>query len=130
MTLSILQFNSVTTIGMTVIEGEVVRQQKKSMYVECTFYLEDEVVAKATATQVVYGSKPEPLPIRNAARFSPIDHFSRSVWHAVWFVGVMDSSVGDTSGGKSADLRIEPSGSRSNKKLRGHLPRRDLGRHP
>ena len=39
------------------VEGEVIRQRSKSIYVECTFYCEDEIVAKASATQVVYENK-------------------------------------------------------------------------
>lgn len=39
------------------VEGEVVRQRSKSIYVECTFYCEGEIVAKASATQVVYENK-------------------------------------------------------------------------
>ena len=37
-------------------EGEVIRRRSKSIYVECTFYVGDEIVAKASATQVVYVS--------------------------------------------------------------------------
>lgn len=34
------------------------RQRSKSIYVECTFNLEDEIVAKASATQVIYENSP------------------------------------------------------------------------
>lgn len=42
------------TGGELRIEGNVVRQRSKSIYVECTFYSGEEIVAKASATQVVY----------------------------------------------------------------------------
>ena len=45
------------TGGELRIEGEVIRRRSKSIYVECTFYLDDEIVAKASATQVVYASR-------------------------------------------------------------------------
>ena len=40
------------------VAGEVIRQRNKSIYVECTFYVADEIAAKASATQVVYENKP------------------------------------------------------------------------
>lgn len=42
------------TGGELRVEGEVIQQRSKSMYVECTFYVEDQIVAKASATQVLY----------------------------------------------------------------------------
>lgn len=42
------------TGGELRVEGEVVRQRGKSIYVECSFYCDGELVAKASATQVVY----------------------------------------------------------------------------
>ena len=51
--MSITYFAPVTG-GELRIEGEVIRQSAKSMYVESTFYIEEKIVAKASATQVVY----------------------------------------------------------------------------
>lgn len=42
------------TGGELRVEGVVVRQQKRSIYVECTFYSDTEIVARASATQVTY----------------------------------------------------------------------------
>jgi acyl-coenzyme A thioesterase PaaI-like protein len=39
------------------VEGEVIRQRSKSIYVECSFYCDGEIVAKASATQVMYENK-------------------------------------------------------------------------
>ena len=47
------------TSGELRVVGEVIRQQSKSIYVECTFYTGDEIAAKASATQVVYENKPK-----------------------------------------------------------------------
>jgi len=52
-----INYLSPVTGGELRIEGEVIRQQRKSIYLECTFYSEDTIVAKASATQVVYGNK-------------------------------------------------------------------------
>lgn len=49
-----ISYLSPVTGGELRVEGEVVRQRKKSIYVECSFYCGDEIVAKASATQVVY----------------------------------------------------------------------------
>ncbi len=57
--MSIAYFAPVTG-GELRIEGEVVRRSSKSIYVESTFYLKDKMVAKASATQVVYE-----LPVGN-----------------------------------------------------------------
>lgn len=54
-----ISYLSPVTGGELRIEGEVVRQRKKSIYVECTFYVSDEIVARASATQVVYKNKPK-----------------------------------------------------------------------
>jgi uncharacterized protein (TIGR00369 family) len=40
------------------IEGRVVQQRGKSIYCECSFHLADTLVAKASATQIVYVMKP------------------------------------------------------------------------
>jgi acyl-coenzyme A thioesterase PaaI-like protein len=40
------------------VEGAVVRKRSKSIYVECTFYIDEDIVAKASATQIVYENKP------------------------------------------------------------------------
>lgn len=40
------------------IEGRVVQQRGKSIYCECCFYVAEALVAKASATQVVYVIKP------------------------------------------------------------------------
>ena len=42
------------TGGELRVEGEVIRQRSKSIYVECTFFTGDDIVAKASATQVIY----------------------------------------------------------------------------
>lgn len=55
-----INYLSPVTGGELRIEGEVVRQQKRSIYVECTFYSDDNIVAKASATQIVYANKPKP----------------------------------------------------------------------
>ena len=47
------------TGGTLRIQGEVVQQRKKSIYVECSFYVAEDLVAKASATQVVYESRPK-----------------------------------------------------------------------
>lgn len=54
-----INYLSPVTGGELRIEGIVVQQRKKSIFVECTFYAEDEIVAKASATQVVYENKPK-----------------------------------------------------------------------
>ncbi len=41
------------------VDGYVIRKRSKSVFVECTFYFEEEIVAKASATQVVYENKPK-----------------------------------------------------------------------
>ena len=45
------------TGGELRIEGSVVKQRKKSIFVECCFYLQNDLVAKASATQVLYEQK-------------------------------------------------------------------------
>lgn len=52
-----ISYLSPVTGGELCIKGEVIRQSRKSIYVECTFFSGDEVVAKASATQVVYENK-------------------------------------------------------------------------
>ncbi len=42
--------------GDLVIEGEVIREQNKSIYVECSFFCNGKLVSKASATQVVYSN--------------------------------------------------------------------------
>ena len=54
-----ISYLSPVTGGELRIEGEVVRQRSKSIYVECSFYCGDEIVAKASATQVVYENQPK-----------------------------------------------------------------------
>jgi len=54
-----INYLSPVTGGELRVVGEVIRQRSKSIYVECTFYSADEIVAKATATQVVYENKPK-----------------------------------------------------------------------
>lgn len=49
-----ISYLSPVTGGELRKEGEVIRHRKRSIYVECTFYLNDQIVAKASATQVVY----------------------------------------------------------------------------
>ena len=49
-----ITYLSPVTGGELRIEGEVVRQRSKAIYVECTFYSGDEIAARASATQVVY----------------------------------------------------------------------------
>jgi uncharacterized protein (TIGR00369 family) len=46
------------TSGELRIEGEVVQHRNRAIYVECTFYFENDIVAKASATQVVYENTP------------------------------------------------------------------------
>lgn len=46
------------TGGELRIRGEVVQQRKKSIFVECSFFSGEKLVAKASATQVVYQSTP------------------------------------------------------------------------
>lgn len=54
-----ISYLSPVTEGELRVEGEVIRQRRKSIYVECTFYFGDEIVAKASATQVVYENNPK-----------------------------------------------------------------------
>lgn len=54
-----INYLSPVTAGELRIEGEVVRQRSKSIYVECSFYNDAELVAKASATQVIYENKPK-----------------------------------------------------------------------
>jgi uncharacterized protein (TIGR00369 family) len=42
------------TGGEVLVEARVVSQRKRSMLVECSFYVENDLVAKASATQVLY----------------------------------------------------------------------------
>jgi len=56
-----ISYLSPVTGGELRIEGEVIRQRNKSIYVECTFYSGGEVAAKASATQVVYHCCPTVL---------------------------------------------------------------------
>lgn len=52
-----INYLSPVTGGELFIEGQVVRQQSKSIYVECTFTVDGTLVAKASATQVIYKTK-------------------------------------------------------------------------
>ena len=54
-----ISYLSPITGGELRVEGEVIRQRSKSIYVECTFYSGEEIAAKASATQVVYENKPK-----------------------------------------------------------------------
>lgn len=54
-----ISYLSPVTAGELRIEGEVVRQRSKSIYVECSFFCGDEIVAKASATQVVSDNQPK-----------------------------------------------------------------------
>lgn len=54
-----ISYLSPVTGGELRVEGHVIRQRSKSIYVECTFYSGDEIAAKASATQVVYENKPK-----------------------------------------------------------------------
>lgn len=49
-----ITYLSPVTGGELFVEGEVIRQQSKSIYVECFFRVQNELVAKASATQVMY----------------------------------------------------------------------------
>ena len=42
------------TGGELTVRGEVVKTQSKSIFVECSFFVEERLVAKASATQVIY----------------------------------------------------------------------------
>ena len=44
------------TGGELFIEAHVISQRKRSILVECSFYVDHELVAKASATQVVYAT--------------------------------------------------------------------------
>lgn len=52
-----ISYLSPVTGGELRVEGEVIRQRSKSIYVECTFYSGEDIVAKASATQVVYENR-------------------------------------------------------------------------
>ncbi len=54
-----ISYLSPVTGGDLRIEGEVIRQRSKSIYVGCSFFCGNEIVAKASATQVVYESQPK-----------------------------------------------------------------------
>ena len=53
-----ISYLSPVTGGELVAQGVVIDQRSKSMYVECTFFVGEKVVAKASATQVVNKRKP------------------------------------------------------------------------
>lgn len=56
--MSISYFAPVTG-GDLIVEGNVVREQRRSMYVECSFFSKGKLVAKASATQVLYENQPK-----------------------------------------------------------------------
>ncbi len=51
-----INYLSPVTGGVLEVRGEVVRQQSKSIFVECSFTLDGKLVAKASATQVLYST--------------------------------------------------------------------------
>ncbi len=55
-----INYLSPVTGGELLIETVVIRQQAKSIYVECTFKVEGVLIAKASATQVIYQTKANP----------------------------------------------------------------------
>lgn len=57
-----INYLSPVTGGMLEVRGGVIRQQRKSVYVECTFTIKGELIAKATATQVLYSTPTSPSP--------------------------------------------------------------------
>lgn len=53
-----ITYLSPVTGGVLQARGEVIRRQSKSIYVECAFTVDDKLMAKASATQVLYSTSP------------------------------------------------------------------------